>query len=61
MEYTIMKEKGSSRYFVCRVGDSKPIPGTYGNKKRALHKAANMNGMDYKEFMKIRRKDGAEE
>lgn len=60
MEYTVSKEKGSSRYYVHRVGDPKnPIPGTYAPKKRALHTAADMNGMDFKEYMKARKEEKA--
>ena len=45
MEYTVSKEKGSSRYYVHRAGDPKnPIPGTFSPKKRALHTAAQCGG-----------------
>jgi hypothetical protein len=57
MEYTISKEKGSSRYYVHLEGDKTPIPGTYGTKKQALHKAAFFNGMGYKEYMKVRKQN----
>lgn len=61
LKYTICKEKGSSRYFVHAVDDKTPIPGTYGNKKQALHKAADLNGIDYKDYMRVRRRDGVKE
>lgn len=59
--YTVDKEKGSSRYFVCRVGDNTPLTQTYTTKKKALHKAAEMQDMDYKTYMKIRRRDGVDD
>ena len=58
--YTVGKEKGSNRYFVCRVGESTPLTQTYTTKKKALHKAAEMQDMDYKTYMKIRRRDGVD-
>lgn len=58
MKYEARKEHGSSRWYVTEVGSKEPIPGTYGTKKRALHTAAKMNGVDYKDYMRIRRRDG---
>lgn len=58
--YTVGKEKGSSRYFVCRVGESTPLTQSYTTKKKALHKAAEMQELDYKTYMKIRRRDGVD-
>lgn len=61
LEYTVAKEKGSSQYYVCRVGDEKtPLTRKYTTKKKALHKAAEMQGLEYKLYMKIRRRDGAD-
>ena len=61
LEYTVAKEKGSSQYYVCRVGDEKtPLTCKYTTKKKALHKAAEMQGLEYKLYMKIRRRDGAD-
>ena len=54
LEYTASKEKGSSRYYVCRVGEEKtPLSRYYTTKKKALHKAAEMQGIDYKKYMAI--------
>jgi hypothetical protein len=61
MEYTISKEKGSNRYYVHRIGDKTPILYTYGTKKQALHKAAYLNGVSYKEYLKLRKQDGSDE
>ena len=58
--YTVGKEKGSNRYFVCRVGSNTPLTPTYTTKKKALHKAAEMQELDYKTYMKIRRRDGVD-
>lgn len=54
--YDASKEKGSARYYIHPLGvPGKPLPKTYGRKSAVLHKAAAMNGMTYKEFMRIRR------
>lgn len=58
MKYEVHKEHGSCRWYVTEVGCKEPIPGTYGTKKRALHTAAKMNGLDYKDYMRVRRRDG---
>lgn len=59
LEYTVSKEKGSSQYYVCRVGEeSVPLSRRYTTKKKALHKAAEMQGIEYKNYMCIRRRDG---
>lgn len=61
LEYTVSKEKGSSQYYVCRVGEEKtPLTSRYTTKKKALHKAAEMQGLEYKQYMRIRRRDGVE-
>lgn len=61
LEYTVSKEKGSSQYYVCRVGEEKiPLTRRYTTKKKALHKAAEMQGLEYKQYMRIRRRDGVE-
>ena len=48
LKYTVSKQKGSKE----------PIPGTLGTKKQALHRAAKMNDLDYKDYMRVRRRDG---
>ena len=59
LEYTVSKEKGSRQYYVCRVGEEKiPLTRRYTTKKKALHKAAEMQGLEYKQYMRIRRRDG---
>lgn len=58
--YTVGKEKGSSRYYVCKVDDPTPLTPAYSTKKKALHKAAEMQDLDYKTYMKIRRRDGVD-
>ena len=60
LEYTVVKEKGSNRYYVCRVGEENiPLTSRFTAKKKALHKAAEMEGLDYKEYMSLRRKENA--
>ena len=60
LAYTVSKEKGTSRWYAPAVGfpnipciiDGSP---TFGTKKDALHNAANMQGLPYKEYMALRR------
>ena len=62
LEYTVSKEKGSNRYYVCRVGEENiPLSSRFTAKKKALHKAAEMQGLEYKQYMRIRRRDGVKE
>lgn len=59
LEYTVSKEKGSSQYYVCLVGEENtPLSRRCTTKKKALHKAAEMQGIEYKQYMRIRRRDG---
>lgn len=58
VHYRESEKKGSSRYYVHEVGSKEPIPGTLGTKKQALHRAAKMNDLDYKDYMRVRRRDG---
>lgn len=55
MEYMVSKEKGNNLYYVHKVGDKTPIPGTYGDKKKAMKTAAKMNGVDLKTFLRMRK------
>ena len=58
LEYTVSKEKGSNQYYVCRVGEEKtPLSKRYTDKKKALKAAAGFECMDYKEYMKLYRKE----
>lgn len=58
LEYTVSKQKGSSMYYVCRVGDNEQLSPLYPTKKKALHQAADMEGLEYSEYMKLHRKVG---
>jgi len=58
MKYTVSKEKGG-RYYICREG-SENIPHSFqrfAEKKKALKVCAFLNGLSYKEYMKMYRKD----
>ena len=60
--YTVSKEKGGQWYahkvgfpgIPCMINGCK----TFGDKKNALHNAAIMQGIPYKEYMQLRRKCG---
>lgn len=57
LKYTVSKEKGG-QYYVHFVGNPNiPLAGSYGDKKKALHFAANAQGITYKEYMKLRKKE----
>lgn len=58
LEYTVSKQKGSSMYYVHRVGDTEQLSKLYPAKKKALHKAADMQGIEYAQYMKVRRREG---
>jgi len=57
LTYDIVKIKGSKEYGICSASDPKqtPIPGVHGDKKKIIKRAADMNGMDSKTFLKERR------
>lgn len=62
MKYGVGKEKGSSRFFICREGEGVPLsPERYTEKKKALKQAAALEGMTYKEYMKAHRQNGIED
>lgn len=61
LEYVVAKERGNNRYYVHKVGEPcKAIPDSYGTKKRALRLAAKLQGLEYKAYMQLRRKDGVD-
>ena len=60
LEYIVLKQKGSSQYCVFRSGEEKtPLSKPYPTKKKAMHKAAELEGIDYKQYTTIRRKECA--
>ena len=58
MKYAVAKEKGG-RYFICREGKvDVPLSNQrFSEKKKALKVCASLNGLNYKEYMKMYRKD----
>lgn len=57
--YTVAHEKGSPLWYVCKPGEeSIPLSPRWETKKRALSKAAEMQGIDLKDYMKVRKRDG---
>ena len=60
MEFTVAKAKGSNRYYVCRVGEERvPLSRRFTEKKKALHHAADMEGLGFKEYMVLYKKEKA--
>jgi len=59
LDYAVMKEKGG-QWFCYNVSTKEPVPGSHGDKKKVLHKAAELNGMTLKQFLKERKKEGGD-
>ena len=55
MIYSISKEKGG-QWFCHPVDSKEAVPGSFGDKKKAVKVAARLNGMTVKEFLKERKK-----
>lgn len=58
MRYAVGKEKGG-RFFICREGrEDIPLSSQrYAEKKKALKVCASLCGLDFKQYMKMYRKD----
>ena len=56
--YDVSKQRGSSRWYPHKVESPKVPAGPLGSKKEALHAAADLMGVNYDEYMKMRRKKG---
>ena len=54
--YDVSKQKGSSRWYPHKVESPKVAAGPLADKKTALHAAADLMGVGYKEYMDMRRK-----
>ena len=50
----VAKEKGGKNYYCYDIADGRPIKGTFGDKKKVFKRAAELNGVEYKEFLKNR-------
>lgn len=56
LPYTVSKEKGGMWYCHKEGFPNVPVVGSFSkNKKDALHVAADMCGLPYKEYMKLRK------
>lgn len=56
--YTVAHEKGSPLWYVCKPGEENvPLSHRWKTKKRALRKAAEMNGLELKDYIKVRKRD----
>ena len=57
--YTVAHEKGSPLWYVCKPGEENvPLSPRWKTKKRALRKAAEMQGLDLRDYMRVRKRDG---
>ena len=60
--YTVAHEKGSHFWYVCKPGEENvPLSPRWKTKKRALRKAAEMQGLDLRDYMKVRKRDGIDQ
>ena len=59
LTYTVSKEKGG-KYYCHKVGfPYVTVFGSFGDKKHALKCAADSMGLPLKEYMQLRKKEGA--
>ena len=56
--YDVSKQKGRSRWYAHLTETPKAPASPLADKKTALHDAADLMGMPYKEYMNWRRKKG---
>lgn len=58
LTHDVVKERGGSKYWVVMADchDCR-LEGPFDNKKKALHRAAEMQDLSYEDYMKIRRKE----
>ena len=57
--YTVAQEKGSPLWYVCKPGEEDiPLSRRWKSKKRALRKAAEMQNIDLRDYMRVRKRDG---
>ena len=49
--YDVSKQKGSSRWYPHKVESPKVTAGPLADKKTALHAAADLRGVSYKEYI----------
>lgn len=54
LKYLVSKEKGGRYYAHESATPSKPLPGSFGDKKHALRFASKREGISFKEYMKYR-------
>ena len=59
MRYRVEKCKGSKFYMVVKVRDGRPFTSLqFDSKKKALKYCAGLEEIDFKEYMKMYRKEG---
>ena len=57
--YTVAHEKGSPLWYVCKPGEEDiPLSRRRKSKKKALRKAAEMQDIDLRDYMRVRKRDG---
>lgn len=54
--YDVSKQKGSALWYPHRIESPRVAAGPLAGKKTALHAAANLMGVSYKDYMDMRRK-----
>ena len=58
MRYRVEKIKGSKFYHIVKGRDGRPLTSVqFDSKKKALKFCASLEGIDFKEYMKIYRKE----
>lgn len=57
LKYTILKEKGTKNFYGVKRGDNTPLTPKFDSAKKALKATAKLEGIEYKEYMKLYRKE----
>lgn len=55
LTYDVVKQVGGTKYYVCDIKTGKILEGPFKNKSKAMHRAAELQGIEFSEYGKVRR------
>lgn len=61
LKYIIQKEKGTKNYYGCKRDSDIPLTPKFDSAKKALKATAKLEGIEYKEYMKMYRKENRDD
>ena len=61
LTYIIQKEKGTKNYYGVKRGNNTPLTPKFDSAKKALKATAKLEGIEYKEYMKMYRKENRDD